>query len=383
MPRNPGITDEMIIKMYKSGMPFKEMQPIIGLSDRAIRNVLYKQGVKMNREQSSGRPRVHKINENFFKKWSHEMAWVLGLFITDGHVNEQVPSVSLSQKDERILKIVANYMGADYRLAPFGKTMTTPTLLIHSKEIKKDLEALGIKSRKSLNVPFPNVPDQYLPSFVRGVIDGDGWVDKEGYVAHVTSASFHFAEGLLSVFLNWGLPSKITTLERRTGNAIYRIWVKGKEGLLGLAEIIYADANSNNFHVYKRVYMTQHAEQDYYVDDTENLPRWKLVNGKLLHTNSSRTSFRTTISRSLLEHLKQMAKEQNTQVNYLLENAIKKLLKQKEIIIYKELRPKDRIQYKTTYDQELLMKVKALAKENKLFINDVIEYSVRFIKEDL
>ena len=39
------MTDEVIIQMYKSGMSFKEMIPIIGLSDRAIRNVMYKHGV--------------------------------------------------------------------------------------------------------------------------------------------------------------------------------------------------------------------------------------------------------------------------------------------------------------------------------------------------
>ena len=59
MPRNPGMTDEVIIQMYKSGMSFKEMIPIIGLSDRSIRNVMYKHGVEMNREQSSGQPRKH------------------------------------------------------------------------------------------------------------------------------------------------------------------------------------------------------------------------------------------------------------------------------------------------------------------------------------
>ena len=86
MPRYPGITDEIIIEMYKSGMSFKEMVPIIGLSDRAIRNVMYKHGIEMNREQSSGQPRRHRVNEDFFKVWTHEMAWVLGLFVTDGCV---------------------------------------------------------------------------------------------------------------------------------------------------------------------------------------------------------------------------------------------------------------------------------------------------------
>ena len=36
-------------------------------------------------------------------------------------------------------------------------------------------------------------------------------------------------------------------------------------------------------------------------------------------------------------------------------------------------------QYKTTYDKELLENVKEFAKNHHLFINDVIEYSVKFI----
>lgn len=98
------MTDEAIITMYKSGMPFKEMEGIVGLSGRAIRNVLYKHKVPMNREQYSGQPRKNKVNENFFKIWTHEMAWVLGIFITDGHVNKKYHSIYFSQKEERILK---------------------------------------------------------------------------------------------------------------------------------------------------------------------------------------------------------------------------------------------------------------------------------------
>jgi LAGLIDADG-like domain len=108
MPRKPGITDEIIIALYKSGRPFKEMISITGLSDRAIRNVIYKHGIEMNREQFSGQPRKHKVNEDFFKTWTHEMAWVLGLFITDGCVNKRIHSISFSQKDERILRQLLN-----------------------------------------------------------------------------------------------------------------------------------------------------------------------------------------------------------------------------------------------------------------------------------
>ena len=155
MPRHPGITDETIVKLYQSGMSFKEMNTSTGLSDRAIRNVLYKHGIPMNREQYSGRPRKHQVNEDFFKIWTHEMAWVLGLLVTDGHIHNSLNSIFFTQKDERILRVIANYMDADYVLTTFGKTKTVATLIINSKVIKQDLELLGVTAKKSLNVPFP------------------------------------------------------------------------------------------------------------------------------------------------------------------------------------------------------------------------------------
>src|SRR5699024_10750992 len=109
--------------------------------------------IPMNRAQYSGQPRKHKVNENFFKTWSHEMAWVLGLFVTDGHMNKYMHQVNFSQKDERILKLIAKYMEADYILGPTGPTKTTATLLINSKIIKEDLTKLGITNNKSYSVP--------------------------------------------------------------------------------------------------------------------------------------------------------------------------------------------------------------------------------------
>jgi hypothetical protein len=258
MPRNPGITDEAIIEMYKSGMPYKKMKPIIGLSNKAILDVLHKHNVKILREKSSGQPRKHKVNEDFFKVWTHEMAWVLGLFITDGTVNKTIHSISFSQKDERILRLIAKYMEADFIKGPIGPTRLTPSLIVNSKEIKKDLEKLGICSNKSLTVPFPDVPKEFLPSFIKGVIDGDGWVQKKGYVMNVTTGSIDFANGLLAVFKSWILRSEITKEKTQSGNSIYRVWVKGKNDLPKLAKIIYNDAEEN-YIAYKREYMTLHS----------------------------------------------------------------------------------------------------------------------------
>lgn len=107
---------------------------------------------------------------------------------------------------------------------------------------------------------------------------------------------------------------------------------------------------------------------------------WKKVNGRLIEvTDESRVKFRTNISKGILDQLQTLALEHDTRVNYLLESGMHNVLSQGVITFNKESRPKDRVQFKTTYDKELLAEIKVLAKQHKLFINDVIEYSVNYI----
>lgn len=384
MPRKPGITDEDIIRLYKSGLSDKELSSIIGLTNRAIRNVINKHGIQLN-----GVPRKHKVNEHFFKDWTHEMAWVLGMFITDGCVHKGTQTISFSQKDETILKEIANYMDADYVLAPTGPTRTVPTLLINSKIIKNDLENLGITSKKSLTVPFPEVPEEFLPSFIRGVIDGDGWVDNEGYFLQITSASRYFSEELLNVFKFWQLRSGITQQLSPNGNLIYRIWVKGKSSILSLAEILY-EYELGKFVNYKRINMSQHSstmmkniELLLQKDDYQLITNgyWEVIDHKLERTsNHTKVKFRTNISKSMLDQLKDLSTEKNLHINFLIENGLQNLLSKEHIEIGFKERPKDRIQFKTTYHKILLDQVKDFAKNNNLKLNDVIEYSIQFIK---
>ncbi|WP_336825085.1 rRNA methyltransferase [Sporosarcina sp. USHLN248] len=107
---------------------------------------------------------------------------------------------------------------------------------------------------------------------------------------------------------------------------------------------------------------------------------WKIIDGKLQQTtDTDRVKFRTNISKAILDDLQRIAEDNDTHVNYLLESGLLHVLKQDVISFNKDLRPKDRVQYKTTYDKELLSAIKEKAKEQKLFINDLIEYSVQYI----
>jgi hypothetical protein len=110
---------------------------------------------------------------------------------------------------------------------------------------------------------------------------------------------------------------------------------------------------------------------------------WKKVNGRLVPTtDQTRVEFRTNVSKDILDQLKSLATENGTHINYLIESGLQAVLSEDVITFNKEFRPKDRVQYKTTYDKELLDTVKKFAKDHNLFINDIIEYSVKYISLD-
>jgi len=105
-----------------------------------------------------------------------------------------------------------------------------------------------------------------------------------------------------------------------------------------------------------------------------------LVNGKLLQTiDTSRIKYKTRISKALLDDLKIMADKNNTYVGYLLENGFENILKENAITFDKKNRPKDRVEFRTTCDKELLERLKKFAKDHQLNLNDVIEASVAYI----
>jgi intein-encoded DNA endonuclease-like protein len=125
-------------------------------------------------------PIYKKLNENFFKKWSPEMAYVLGFFAADGcmlknkrgahFIEFQITDIDLLIKIQKLL-------GSDHKIAKRNLRINWKTayhLRIGSKIIFSDLLNLGFTPRKSKKIKLPNIPDKYFRHFTRGYFDGDG-----------------------------------------------------------------------------------------------------------------------------------------------------------------------------------------------------------------
>lgn len=132
-------------------------------------------------------PILKRVNKDFFKKWSPEMAYVLGFFAADGYItlNKRGGNFWCIQINDRLLlesirDVINSEHAISVRERPENES-TSYRLQIGSKEMCDDLRRLGMKERKTKSMVVPKVPAKYFSHFSRGYFDGDGnvWV---GYV---------------------------------------------------------------------------------------------------------------------------------------------------------------------------------------------------------
>lgn len=148
----------------------------------------------------------HSVNYNFFKKWSPEMAYVLGFTAADGNIchSGNAHTLHIASDDLDVIEKIKNvmdYFGPIYQKARFNKKVSY-SLRICDKEIFSDLNKLGITERKSLTLN-PKVNKFYIKDFIRGFLDGDGTVHvrKTRYPSNLTVV-FYTASKRMAIFIH-------------------------------------------------------------------------------------------------------------------------------------------------------------------------------------
>jgi len=123
-------------------------------------------------------------NEDYFKTWSHNMAYVLGFIMADGSVrvtHNYSLSIGLNIKDIEILEFIRNQIFPeckfDYRTKICKNSISRQVRLrIFSKKIVLDLINLNVIPRKTGKEKLPEIPEEYFSDYLRGYFDGDGCI---------------------------------------------------------------------------------------------------------------------------------------------------------------------------------------------------------------
>jgi len=141
------------------------------------------QGERLNLKRKTDKPRL-RVNEDYFKKWSSNMAYILGFIFADGGIVKIIHNGSSdklgfgqNKKDIDVLRKIKQELSAEQALS-IGKKYVY--FSICSQIIVDDLKKLGISYRKSFQKnpgKIPNISKKYVRDFIRGIVDGDGSIN--------------------------------------------------------------------------------------------------------------------------------------------------------------------------------------------------------------
>lgn len=130
------------------------------------------------------------LDYTFFDKIdSHDKAYILGLIYTDGYIYKEYGGfcIQLTEDDGYLLKAIAEKIGpsatmmhvcCDSKRKVLPNTKDMWRLGVYSKILAEQLRCLGVVKRKTyhLEIPLDLIPEEFHPSLLRGILDGDGSV---------------------------------------------------------------------------------------------------------------------------------------------------------------------------------------------------------------
>lgn len=118
--------------------------------------------------------RKYSINEDFFKTWTPESAWVYGWILGDGNItNINQLRITLARSDEELLYKIRTLMNSNHPVVQYDrwdkrylKYYYSSTIVFCSKILVDDLKQLSIY----------DVPECYFNQFLRGFFEAEGHV---------------------------------------------------------------------------------------------------------------------------------------------------------------------------------------------------------------
>ena len=240
---------EFIKKNYKN-LSYKEIANILGYTERQVRGKINNMGLKK---------RISLYNGFFKNIDTPNKAYWLGFIYADGYLESGKNKgfgMSLQERDKYALENLKNLLGVDNELSFRERECLIPgnkapsicrsyTLRINSKEIYEDLLSNNIVVKKTYSTTFPKVPDNLFFDFLRGYIDGDGYISNNNGYIHVGLVSHNneILKYIQDKLLEYNIHSKIY-LEERNNSHIYRFRCFKVEDVKKLLNHLYEDVNS-------------------------------------------------------------------------------------------------------------------------------------------
>lgn len=191
------------------------------------------------------------VDMDFFREWSQELAYIIGLFLSDGSISDyykwKMYYVSICSSDEDIINKILKITKCSRK--PYNdkrSIKTVKNIKFSGKRIWSFFKDLGFDNNKSFSAKVPKQIPKYLYfHFIRGIFDGDGSVSirKENgrFYPHVNVVGTRNTV----CFIGKIIPCYNTIDEV---NGLWRIHYNG-ENVIEFLNLIYS---KSNFHMNRK-----------------------------------------------------------------------------------------------------------------------------------
>lgn len=185
-----------IINLYAQGCSISQIIKLLKVSRETVNKALIEADVDTDcKARALVYSKLRCFNSDLFDNINNEeKAYWLGFIYADGSIDATNRSliISLGHKDGEHLAKLAKIFAKDikiYKTSRHGKTLLQSRLKINSIYLCASLNRIGIHPRKTTldcDDVFEYIPDELLHHFVRGFLDGDGFIsqnsDQIGFV---------------------------------------------------------------------------------------------------------------------------------------------------------------------------------------------------------
>lgn len=172
--------DADILADYKDNKTIKHIELKYRISRQTIKTLVESNNI-VYRDKSLSRM-SKKINLDYFKKIdTPNKAYFFGFLLADGCVHGTSFQMFLHKEDSYILQQFLADMGSTHILYTDKNSIG---FRIANKHMVADLKKLGMYTRKTFNLPFPDtgiISDNLMHHFLRGYFDGDGSIQFHQY----------------------------------------------------------------------------------------------------------------------------------------------------------------------------------------------------------
>lgn len=238
--------ENTICELYQTGKyTQKFLAEKYSVCPEVIRNILRAHNIEIKK---SVRKIDLELQEDYFSQIdSAEKAYLLGYLFADGNIYKNQLTLELHYKDIEILHLLQKELHSSNTISYRKRNNTEMcSCRICSEQIRKDLEKYGIVPDKTHQTKhLPEIPSLFLRDFLRGLLDGDGWItkDKQGYyhigfVNNYESVCQEFQDRCNSL-IEHKTKAKITNKGNNSG---YVAQFQSKESVKQLAIALYKDS---------------------------------------------------------------------------------------------------------------------------------------------